>query len=305
MRGTLPIALAGFFVSIGLAMPLYENDVMWIEQGLLLGLGLTTSATGLLHMSRSGLHALYWRDNAAVGLVRLACWLGWAWCLWVLNVHADSSIEGLWYGFYGVITFGFIRWLGLGWPGVWGIRLRVDVMQRGNLAAAQVIASFTLATALILGGSLWGESTEESLEYGFIFSILPSYGDGTWIVFWFFGLGWLALLLAIRYWLRSEGIVLRQAIVRNRDMQAARSFSLFVLACAIPLTDAVAGDYHGWVDSMLGFSWIALPVVAHEWLRRRDHEGVRSPWEGWIYLGVAIASVVFSPVLSRLLGLSP
>ncbi|MFU8805669.1 MAG: hypothetical protein ACNA8W_17785 [Bradymonadaceae bacterium] len=272
---------------------------MWHDQGFIFGAMIVGTIWGLWRSANSHLHHLYWRENYGIGLTRLAVIASMVWCLFVLIFFADSTIVNIWYVFYLLMSYTAIKLFGQKGAELFGVRLRVDVYERKNFAAATIIAAFTLATGLIFGGSMWGESTPESLEYGGIFEMLPGYEDGWWITPWFFLMGWGILLGTMLLWFASEA---GQRIRRDRNMEEARAAAIYCLCCAIPLTDAVAGNYYGLADSFLGFAVIAFPVLAHEWIKPRPGAEERRAEEPWIYIIVAIAVVVITPFVSQWLG---
>lgn len=281
---------------------LYEADIAWFEQGFAFGAMATMGLWGWSHSRTESLHPLYLKSNPGAGLVRLALWLGMLWCIFTIFVFGSVKIVNIWYIFYLVIGYGVIQVFGLRAAETFGVRLRIDVYERKNFPAAIFISSFVLATAMIYGGSMWGESEPESLEYGGIFMILPSYDDGWWIIPWFFLMGWAILFLTMKLWFLREKSISGKGIRRDRSLADARAAALYCLGCAIPLTDAVAGDYYGLGDSFIGFAVIALPVLAHEVLRPSSEEAERDPQEPWLYVGFGFAAMIISPILSTLLG---
>jgi hypothetical protein len=291
------------FAGVMMGMFLYDADIAWFEQGFTFGALIVAIIWGFFHMSTFRLHHLYWQNNPGIGLVRLTFWVALTWCAFTLVFFGDSSIVGFWNLFYLVMSAGVIYLFGLKGAEWWfGLRLRVDVYERRNFAAALVIAAFMLATGLIFGGSMWGESTPESLEYGGLFMILPSYEDGWWIIPWFFLMGWSILCFTMVLWFYREKSVSPVGIRRDRVVADAKAAAVYCLACAIPLTDAVAGDYYGIADSFIGFAVIALPVLAHEVLRPSSPEHQRSPKEPWLYLAFGVASIIVAPIVSTMLG---
>ena len=292
-------AIIGGFVG---ALFLYEADIAWFEQGFTFGFMGIMGLWGLWYSRVSSLHPLYLRDNPGPGLIRLAFWLAMAWCVFTIFMFGSVKIVHIWYGFYLIIGFGVIHVFGLKGAELFGVRLRIDVYERKNFSAAMFIAAFMLATGLIYGGSMWGESEAESLEYGGIFEVLPSYDDGWWIIILFFLMGWTILFLTMKLWFFREKGVSGSGIRRDRAAADGRAAALYCLACAIPITDAVSGDYYGLGDSIIGFSAIALPVLAHEVFRPSSPEQQRDPQEPWYYIAFGFAAMLVSPFISSLLG---
>ena len=281
---------------------LYEADVAWFEEGFVLGAMGTMAVWGWWHGRTFCLHDLYLRDNPGIGLVRLAVWAAMLWCVFTIFFFGSDKIVHIWYGYYLLIGFGVIMAFGVRGVETFGLRLRVDVYERNNFAAAMFVAAFVLATGMIYGGSLWGESDPESLEYGGFFEVLPSYEEGGWIVFWFFLMGWAVLWATMKLWFIREKNVSAAKIRSDRSIADGRAAALYCLACAIPITDAVSGDYHGLADSFISFSVIAFPVLAHEIFRPPSSEHERDPQEPWIYIVFGFGAMLVSPIISSFLG---
>ncbi|MCP1727506.1 hypothetical protein J2T60_001506 [Natronospira proteinivora] len=292
-------AVVGFFT----ALFFYEADVFWQDTGFVFGVALVTSFYGLSWSRVGRLHHLYWHKNSAIGLARLGVIASVLWCAYVLSLHADPTITGIWTVLYALMAFAAIKFFGQLWAEFFGPRLRIDVYERKNLAAAIFIAAFTLATGMIFGGAMWGSMTAESLEYGSIFEVLPGYEDGWWITPWFFLMGWTILALTQWLWIRREKANFADRIVRDHRINDAKAAAGFCLSNAVIITYAVHGDYHGFGDSLFGFSLIALPVLAHELMRPRTPDEVSRDGEWWVYIVVALGSVLLMPWLSTWLGL--
>lgn len=291
--------VVGFFSGV----IFYEADVFWQDTGVFFGLCLVASVWGFFHSSTGGLHHLYWRTNPAIGAARLGVLGAMAWCIFVLVFFADPTITGIWTVLYFLMAYSGIKLFGQLFAERYGPRLRIDVYERKNLAAGTFIGSFTFATGLIMGGAMWGEMTPESLSYGWLFSGLPGYEDGWWITPWFFAMGWLVLVLVMWFWFRRERANFRQRVVQERAMPNARAASYFCVACGITIAYAVQGDYTGFFESLFGFSFIALPILAHEILRPRADSSTQRDGEGWIYIVMALAGLLIMPWLADLLGL--
>ena len=285
------------------ALFLYEADIAWFEEGFAFGAMATLGLWGWFYGRTRRLHPLYLQDNPGPGLVRLAVWLAMAWCVFTIVFFGSERIVHIWYGYYLIIGFGVIMAFGIRGAESFGVRLRVDVFERKNFGAAMFIAAFTLSTGLIYGGSMWGESEASSFEHAApFFEILPSYEEGGWIIALFFLLGWTVLFLTMKLWFWREDDVSGKKIRRDRKIADARAAALYCLGCAIPITDAVTGDYHGLEDSLIGFSAIALPVLAHELFRPRSGDVERDPQEPWLYVVVGLAAAVATPFISSTLG---
>jgi hypothetical protein len=204
--------------------------------------------------TRTGVfHRLYLRDNPGPGILRLGVILAMGWIAFVLWRYADASVTGIYVLFYLVLGYAVVKVFGQRAASLYGARIRVDVVERRNVPAAVLAASFTVATGLIFGGSLWGEADPVGDDEG-----------GWWIPMAFFLLGWGSLVLAFGLFLRREVGRLAHRIQRERNMEDVRAASFFLLAAAVALTDAVSGDFRGWWHGLLTTGVLAGLVVAHE-----------------------------------------
>lgn len=256
-----------------------EGEVMiFLFSIVLAAVGMGVNRTGALH-------PLYFRGNPAPGIVRLGILLAMGWILYVLRTHADPSVVGIYVVFYLVMGYAAVKMLGQTVPRVWGIRTRVDIGERRNVPAALVLAAFILATGLIFGGSLWGDADPVGDDEG-----------GWWIPLSFFLLGWGCLVLAFTFFLRREKGRVQTRMRRERSLEDARATAFFLLAAAVTLTDAVAGDFWGWRHGLLTFGVLAGLVVVHELFsglaRGEGGEGARAGGgrilEGLVYLALAL-----------------
>lgn len=289
-------------VGIVTAIYTYEADLFWQDEGFVFGAAMVLSAWGLFRTSSLGLHDLYLRENAAIGMARLGVILGAVFCAYVLLFHADPTIVGIATWLYVLMAFASIKLFGQLGAEMFGPRLRVDVYERKNLAAGTFIGAFTLATGMIFAGAMWGDMEADSLEYGAFFEVLPGYVDGWWITPWFFLMGWVILVLSLLIWSWGEKGSLDARIVRDRRMEDAQSAAYYCIACAIIITYAVQGDYHGFWHSLFGFSFIALPVIAHGIMKPRSGEKKSRHVEGLTYIGLAVVSIILTPLFAGFLG---
>lgn len=201
----------------------------------------------------NALHGLYFRRNPAPGIVRLSVILAMGWIFWVLLYRADPSVTAIYVLFYMVMGYAVVKLLGQKWASLYGARGRVDVVERRSVPAALLVGSFTLATGLIFGGSLWGEADPVGDDEG-----------GFWIPGAFFLAGWICLLIAFRLFRRREGRNFAQRLHRERSLPDMWAASLFLLAAGVTLADAVAGDFWGWRHGLLTFGVLAGLLLAHE-----------------------------------------
>lgn len=211
------------------------------------------AVAGTVATWNGSLHSLYFRGNPGPGLVRLAVILSMIWIGLVIAVWADESVTGIYVVFYLVMGYAAVKLLGQTMVSAYGARAREDVAERRNVPAALLVASFTLATGLIFGGSLWGDADPVGEGEG-----------GWWIVVGFFLMGWFSLLIAFGLFLRREEGRLARRIQRERSMTDARAAAFFLLAAAVTLTDAVSGDFWGWRHGILTFGVLAGLLITHQ-----------------------------------------
>ena len=138
-------------------------------------------------------------------------------------------------------------------------RGRVDVGERRNFPAALFIASFTLATGLIYGASNWGEADPVGEGEG-----------GWWIPLGFFLMGWLVLVGSLTLYAAREPGSLRRSILQDRSLRDARAAAAYVLGTSVVISEAVAGDFFGWLHGILGLGLIVVMIVVHEVLASRE-----------------------------------
>jgi hypothetical protein len=266
---------------------------------LFFGIGLALAGMGIT--SVAWLHRLYFRGNPAPGIVRVGVLLAMGWILYVLLNHADPSVTGVYVFFYLVLGYAAVKLAGQAGAGMFGLRMRLDVGERRNVPAAVVIAAFTVATGLIFGGSLWGEADAVGDDEG-----------GWWIPVSFFLLGWGVLLVAFGLFLGREKGRLAHRMRRERSLADARAAATFLVSAAVPLTDAVAGDFWGWRHGLLSFGLLAALLLVHEafsaWTREDDAipgrrtSDARRTLESAAYLGLALLTWVLSRSMDAFLG---
>jgi hypothetical protein len=206
---------------------------------------------GWAFTSPSMAHPLVARHPACVGLARLAVLLSLAWMAYVLWNHADASVTLIYKGFYLAIGLSIVLALGRGGAQWMGARLREDVLERGNWAAALWHAAFVLATGMIYGGSLWGDADALGDDEG-----------GWWIPLGFFLGGWAVLLLSLGIYRKQEPGFLR-AIRQDRDWRAGMAAAGYTLSAAWVITNAVAGDFYGWWHGLLPLGALAGMALVH------------------------------------------
>lgn len=198
-------------------------------------------------------HPILTRRASAEGTVRLGLLAAMAWIYYVLITYADPSVVGIYRLFYLVMGFAVLHLFGFGGAGRTGMRYAVDVLERNNLAAGLLAASFILATGLIFGGSLWGEADPDGEGEG-----------GWWIPMGFFLAGWISLCIATwLYRLRETGGTVRR-MRQVRDPRETLGFALYLLSTGWILMESVSGDFHGWRSGLLPVGAIAAMLIVHE-----------------------------------------
>lgn len=220
------------------------------------------AGVGALGMSTGRLHRLYFRDNPGPGIVRLGILLAMAWIAFVLWRYADPSVTGVYVVFYLVMGYAAVKVFGQAVALAYGARTRVDAGERRNVAAAVLIAGFTLATGLIFGGSLWGEADPTGEGEG-----------GWWIPVTFFLLGWGVLVIVFALFLKREEGRIARRLRSERRVADARAATSFLLASAVSLVYAVSGDFWGWRHGLQTFGALAALLLVRElfatWADRR------------------------------------
>jgi hypothetical protein len=208
---------------------------------------------GFATTSVGPLHPLHFRDNAAIGLVRVSIIAAMAWISFVIWRFADPSVKGIYIWFYLVMGLAVVKTFGQNGCSTLGVRFRVDICERKNLSGALLIAAFILATGLIFGGSLWGEADPNGEGEG-----------GWWIPVPFFLMGWAGLLLMMVVFLWREPGAVRNRILQNRNYEDAKAAAAYLLGVALVMTETVAGDFYGWKHGLLGFAVVGVMLVFHE-----------------------------------------
>lgn len=235
-------------------------------------------------------HRLFLRNNPAAAIPLLSVAAAMTWITFVLGKYADPSVVGVYLFFYWIMGLAVVLGPGFWITALYGIRTSVDVHQRRNMAAAIVIGAFAFSTGLIFGGSNWGEADPTSDAEG-----------GWWIPVGFFLAGWFALLIVMGIYLMGERGSLRKRVVQDRSIADARAFASYLIGTALVLTHAVAGDFWGWTEGLLGVASVALLAITHELCRRAvpvvlttaesDHPtlGGGRYWESLAYLVIGVA----------------
>lgn len=199
------------------------------------------------------LHPLYLRRNPAPGVIRLSVIASMLWIGYVLANHADPSVTGVYVFFYFVMGYAAVKIFGQSMAAIFGASTRIDAGERRNVAAAVVTAGLTLSTGMIFGGSLWGEADPVGEGEG-----------GWWIPVTFFLLGWGSLMIVFALYLRRDKGRFSHQLRRERSLPAARAAAAFLISSAVPLTEAVSGDFWGWRHGLSTFGILAALLIAHE-----------------------------------------
>lgn len=155
-------------------------------------------------------------------------------------------VEALSFAGFGLAGVAALFFSLLGAPLVGGVRLRRDIIQGRNVAAATVVASSFIASGLIFQGSVSGEGA------GWV-------AVAALVVFQVLGQLWLALTALLFQWITPFNW--RQEIVEHRNLAAALGFSGAVVAAGLVLRNAVSGPFTNWEHDLLSFALYGLPVL--------------------------------------------
>lgn len=253
----------------GALMDLGGMYLVWgLETPLLLA-GLALSALGLwrfLPAARNRL--LIARPNPGLGILRAAIVLSGAWFTVVLTAFSDENVVGKYVALYAGLAYTCLLWGGL-WRPVLGVWAPADVVERGNLAAALVLAGFLLGTMFAFGGALTGEDTScrgdnagraacleiQSMDPG------ATYGTGGWhVVLAFFLLAYFELRANMALVSRLGGGLAEQARL-DRDPSAGLLLGAVAVASGLVSGRAAAGDFAGWGPAFADYAHRLWPIL--------------------------------------------
>lgn len=252
-----------------------DDEIMVLIASLVAGIA------GAAATRSSRLPDVYTSKNPGIGLLRLAVVASVAWTAYVIQFHGDPSITGVYVFFYLMMAYAIVKVFGQLSTGLFGVTLRLDVLERRNFPAAQFLAAFALATGIIFGGSLWGEADPLSDAEG-----------GWWIPVGFFLMGWITLVSATALYLWREPGRFHDQVCRDLNTGLAQSAAVYVLSTSTLLLQGVAGDFWGWRHGILGMGTIALMLAGHEMIAFRGDTARPSVkirmFEQGMYVGVAV-----------------
>lgn len=163
-----------------------------------------------------------------------------------LGPQPSLWVEALSFAGFGLagVVFLFLALLGAPWVG--GVRLRRDVIEGRNVAAATIVAASFVATGLIFQGAVAGEGA------GWV-------ALASLVVFQLLGQLWLALAALV--FEAVTPFAWREEIVKQRNLAAALAFSGVVMAAGLLLRNAVAGPFTGWDHDLWAFFLDGLPLL--------------------------------------------
>lgn len=188
-----------------------------------------------------GLHKLFVRaPNPGIGVARATLLFAAFWFWFVLQTGAASDIIGFYTLLYALFALAVLLWAGYRAPIV-GVYYPADVLERGNLAAALVIAGFALGTAFAFGGALTGE------------------GPGWWVVAVFFGLAYLELRGNMALVARIGR--LDEETAHERDASAGALLGAVALSSGLVAGRAAAGDFNGWETDLPDYARRLWPLL--------------------------------------------
>jgi len=215
--------------------------------------------------------ALAFAPNPGLGVVRLSLLFSAAWFLIVFLHGADANVEGGYILLYVALACACLFWGSYARP-ILSIYGPADVLERGNLAAALVLAGFTLGTALAFGGALTGDDAScagerlASAKCQAIAAATPEFpagsvGEGGWhVVLVFFLLAYVELRASIALVDRLGGGLADQARL-DRDLSAGVLLGAVAVAAGSVAGRAAAGDFLGWSEAWSDY-WARLWPLA-------------------------------------------
>lgn len=212
--------------------------------------------------------AFAFEANPGLGMVRASLVFAGLWLWFVLATAADSGIVGFYTGLYVALGFACLMWGGL-WRPILGVWVTSDVVERGNLAAALVLAGFLLGTAFAFGGALTGEDSscqgdnEARPVCQEIRSFSPgeTWGTGGWhVVLAFFALAYAEMRTNVTMVDRIGGGLSRQVRV-ERDWSAGLLLGAVALASGLIAGRAAAGDFEGWRPAFADYARRLWPLL--------------------------------------------
>lgn len=189
-------------------------------------------------------HPLFFSWNPGLGFVRLSVWLGFLFAAnTVIRFSASDIVTNIVYIiFYLVMAYAVIKVSGQLDP-IYRVSYRVDVLERRNSMAGFYLGARTLAIGLIFSGSIVGE------------------GPGFYVVIGFFGMGWLALELAVYLLCKIRNWNLKKTILRESDIARTSIIAAWYISVALILRIACAGDFIGWGIGLRDFTVKSLPIL--------------------------------------------
>jgi hypothetical protein len=248
--------------------------MVWEFEPLLAVAAWVLIAFGLAHFFPFGRHRLWtFAPNPGLGLVRLSILASGFWFVWVFATGADAQIQGFYVVLYVGLAYASLLW-GSYWKPILGVWDPADVVERGNLAAALVLAGFTLGTAFAFGGALTGDDLScagERLATPLCRQIAqataPDFAPGTvgtggWhVVMAFFLLAYVELRANVALVDRIGGGLSRQARI-DRDVSAGLLLAAVAVSSGLVAGRAAAGDYHGWGPALEDYWRRLWPLLA-------------------------------------------
>jgi hypothetical protein len=251
-----PLALDGMYFLWGLETPL-------VYAGLIL------TALGLWRffpLARNRL--LIARPNPGLGILRATILASGVWFTIVLTAFSDENIVGKYVALYAGLAYACLLWGGL-WRPVMRIWSTADVVERGNLAAALLLAGFLVGTMFAFGGALTGEDTScrgdnadrpvcqeiQDMDPG------ATYGTGGWhVVLVFFLLAYFELRANMSFVDRLGGGLSRQVRL-DRDASAGILLGAVAIASGLISGRAAAGDFEGWRPAFSDYGQRLWPIL--------------------------------------------
>lgn len=173
---------------------------------------------------------------------------------------------------------------------LYGKLLSANELREANMANAIVQSAFYLAVGLIIGGAFTGAA--------------PSVSVAIRSTLMFTALG-LLVLLAV-YMLAGKFYRMRYEIKTYNNCAAALILGSIVLGLGFMLNTAIAGDFNGWINGLIGFAIYAVigtivlvalvPLLDRLVLRKVNITGLilANAWQPAVVTAVVVALVALS-----------
>jgi hypothetical protein len=273
--------LAGLWLVLwGLGVPVSDDEILVLILGLVAILFPIFSWYGRLIAPQLAPYPGNWRT--VVGLAPVAAFSVVLAALMTLAA-SDVRTAPVYIAFYLVIgaAWVFYATLAMSW---FGISVRDDAVERRNPAAAILIICAMLSHAIIFSGANVGDGPG-----WWVVLITGTLAAGSWFILWF---------------LIEMFCDAHEVITVNRDVAAAIRLGGLMLAMAVVLARAAAGDWVSLPETLVDFqvAWPA-PLLAIVGILIERSAGRSGVWLSVVlaiaYVSLGVAAVAASPPLSH------